>query len=327
MELEQIKCNICGKDDTVLVCRSRDKVWLIGPGFDLVKCRACGLVYVNPRPAAGSIGEFYPDNYYPRPAGAVEIDSSVKNELRKISQTRYRMFERFKTRGRALEIGCGDGYFLDFLRDKGWQVSGVEMSALAARYGQKSLGLEIFNGKFDDYFGQAGAFDVICLYEVLEHLHDPTAALKKMKGLLKDDGLIIFSVPNYNSLMRPVYGASWYFLDVPRHLYQFTARSLRQMAEKCGLTPLVLESSSVINHSCLTAGYSESMRWWLRDIGLYPTRKIETKPAPLRQEVTSANKIKKIFHSAEHIFYYPLAWLMDKTGYGEGLHVCLARTK
>jgi 2-polyprenyl-3-methyl-5-hydroxy-6-metoxy-1,4-benzoquinol methylase len=328
METEYVNCNLCGKDNWRLLFKAEDKILLIGGKFNLVKCNNCGLVYVNPRPTIKEMRKFYPPEYYARPFGTIKMTDKYKKEMRLIFHNRYKPFSKYKRKGKVLEIGCGDGYFLKFLKEKGYEVMGVELSLYASRYAREVLGLDVFTGTFEEFPAQKKSFDIICLFEVLEHLHNPLSSLHKIKDLLKDDGILVITVPNFSSFQRIIFGKSWHIIDLPRHLYHFTKNTLREMLKRTGLSILMLITVSNINHTNITVGYSESIRFWLREHNLYPSRE---KVIDLRIRDNTNKSLSPIWktflHKAEYILFYPIAVLMNKIEMGDHLYVCAERTE
>jgi len=327
MEIEYINCNLCGKDDWKLLYKAGDKIWLIGGDFNLVRCNYCGLVYVNPRPTAQEIKQFYPDRYFSRVFGTIKFTDETRRNMERVFENRYAPFSRYKKIGKILEIGCGDGHFLRFLKDKGWQVFGVEPSTFAAKYAGDVLGLNIFTGSIDDFAYTDKSFDVICMFEVLEHLHDPYSSLVKLKSLLKDDGILVITVPNFSSFLRIFFGKSWHIIDLPRHLYHFTGRTIGDLLKKGGYKSLKLVNVSNINYANPAWGYSESIRFWLRDHNLYPSREKAIKYILSHNRdfdfILNLKPLWKIMlHKAEFLLFYPLARVMDKIGMGDNLYIC-----
>jgi SAM-dependent methyltransferase len=133
----------------------------------------------------------------------------------------------------ALEIGCGPGWMLQALRERGWQVAGTERTIGSAHFAAAVKGLPIFVGGLDA-LRPTPHFDVIILFHVLEHLADPLDTLRDCAALLKADGRLILSVPNFHSWQARLFGPRWFHLDVPRHQYHFEPRSLAETLRRAG---------------------------------------------------------------------------------------------
>jgi len=150
---------------------------------------------------------------------------------------RLREVERHRGAGRLLDVGCGKGGFLRGARDRGWRCFGVEISFQASNDARR-MGLDVATGRFEDVDYPDSFFDVITMYHVLEHLHDPRQALSKAYQLLKSEGLLVVAVPNFDSLQARLFGQRWYHLDAPRHLYHFTPRTLKMLLHQIGFKVL-----------------------------------------------------------------------------------------
>jgi len=137
---------------------------------------------------------------------------------------------RFKS---VLDVGCGTGEFLIKLRQRGIEVHGLEPSKFAAAYAS-SVGLDVFQGGVAEY-RPGRSFDLITLWNVIEHLPDPAGDMARLRDLLATDGTIVILTPNIGSHQADAFGRDWTGLEVPKHLQLFDASSLRTLATKGGL--------------------------------------------------------------------------------------------
>ena len=136
--------------------------------------------------------------------------------------------------GRLLDFGCGGGAFLKTMADRGWQVTGLDASVGAAKSVQEDLGLTVLTGSLPHPELMPGSFDVVTMWQSLEHVHRPLAVLREAYQLLVPGGRLIVATPNIESLPFYWFGSSWFGLDLPRHLTHFTPKSLREMLETTG---------------------------------------------------------------------------------------------
>lgn len=239
--MEHVECHLCGVDDTEVLFRKRDKLGITDDEFQVVECKHCGLLYVNPRPSEAEIGKFYPETYSWRET--MEADSLVAQWVRKLEKGyRYHLLQdevskvikhTGRSSGRVLDIGCGTGDRLDVFRSKGFETWGVEISD-SADYAREHLQLnvsrgDLFSARFPDRF-----FDVVTLYNVLEHTHHPTRVCNEIYRVLKDGGFLAVQVPNKNSLQYRIFRKRWAAFDVPRDLYYFGAEILRSLLGRVG---------------------------------------------------------------------------------------------
>jgi len=241
--MEHVDCHLCGVDDARVLFRKGDKLGITDDEFQVVECRRCGLVYVNPRPTEAEIGKFYPETYSWKET--LEADSLFTQWVRRLEKAyRYHLLRdevskvaKFTGRssGRLLDIGCGTGDRLDVFRNKGFETYGIETSD-SADYAREHLRLKVskgdlFSARFPDRF-----FDLVALYNVLEHTHHPSRVCNEIHRILKDDGFVIIQVPNKDSLQYKIFKGQWAAFDVPRDLYYFGTEIIRSLLGKAGFT-------------------------------------------------------------------------------------------
>ena len=239
--MEYVNCNLCGLDETQVLFRKKDKFGISQDEFHVVECQRCGLLYVNPRPTIEEMGRFYPETYSWKET--LEADSFLTRLVRGLEKGyRYHLLKneaskvvKFTERnaGRVLDIGCGTGDRLDVWRSKGFEAYGVETSP-SADYARDHLKLnvvrgDLFSARFPDQF-----FDLIMLYNVLEHTHSPGAVCQEVHRILKKNGCLIIQVPNKDSLQGKIFGKRWAAFDVPRDLYYFNIKTLQNLLEEIG---------------------------------------------------------------------------------------------
>jgi SAM-dependent methyltransferase len=180
---------------------------------------------------------FYPARY--RKYGAMTAAA-----LRRIYRWRVHGWSRrFAAPGRALEVGCGDGWMLAALRDNGWHVIGSERAIDSARAAAALNRVATFVGDLEAV--SAGPrFQLVLLFQVLEHLADPLVALRRGAGVLEPNGMLLVAVPNFASWQARFFGPSWFHLDVPRHLHHFSPQALTQAMELVGLKVVAVRFAS-----------------------------------------------------------------------------------
>lgn len=155
--------------------------------------------------------------------------------LRVFYRLRAQRWARMKdTPGSVLEIGCGTGLMLDALRHAGWQVMGTERTERVAAYARDKMGLNVVSGGLE-MVDKNARFNLIILFNVLEHLSDPLSILKECAARLKPDGFVVLSVPNFASPQARLQGRMWPHLDPPRHIVHFTPKSLANTLHYAGL--------------------------------------------------------------------------------------------
>jgi SAM-dependent methyltransferase len=201
----------------------------------IVACNSCGLVRQETRPRA--TGDLYDAAYYSTddPKGGYSnyfLDASVNERT---FRRRMRSIEqRLPRRGRILDVGCALGDFVQEAVTAGWDAEGVEISPFAAAQARKR-GLKVRVGKLEDLRLDAEAFDVITLYDTIEHLPDPVATLREVRRLLRPGGFVHIVTPNVGGLQSRVLGRRWYHYKPGEHLFYFAPRTLRATIERAGL--------------------------------------------------------------------------------------------
>lgn len=176
-------------------------------------------------------------------------------------------------RPRALELGCAHGAFLRQLREQGWECVGIEPATDVAQRAAES-GLDVRVGSLESVMAAdsqtfaPGRFEAVFAWMVVEHLHDPVATLRLVRGLLKPGGRLLFSVPNFGCWERRVFGPCWYALQLPTHLQHFTAASLRRLLAASGFELVELIPQRNVNNLVGSVGLwlrTRFPRWSLGD--------------------------------------------------------------
>jgi 2-polyprenyl-3-methyl-5-hydroxy-6-metoxy-1,4-benzoquinol methylase len=148
---------------------------------------------------------------------------------------KYGMVTKMANGKKLLDIGCGTGYFPAHMKQKGYQVAGVEVDPKAREFAKKEFGLTVYTPEEFLMNKIEGEFNVITLWHVLEHLDDFNLYLERMLGHLAPGGALVIALPNCTALDARFYKAFWAGYDVPRHLWHFTPSTLKTLAEKHGL--------------------------------------------------------------------------------------------
>jgi len=320
-QLEHTSCDLCGQDKWWLQFITQD--WMHHqPGkFQVVKCKNCNLVYLNPRPTADSILMYYPDDYEYGPPQPHEI-ITLRQKLRQAILIRYYnyplpeptlpiwvkpwlgLYHKFYQtialplipwipNGQILDVGCGKGDYLASLRQLGWQVKGIEINPHAVQYARQELNLDILQASFLDNDFPAAQFEVVSMWWYLEHVPNPLEVLREARRVIKPQGRLIIGVPNWSSLEAKLFRSAWYHLDSPRHFYLFTPQTLEAMLIKAGFKVSQTHKLSWFNDP------AQSLERWL--------------------EITFGTK--KSLPRAIRLMLAPLSWLITRFNRGNLLVV------
>lgn len=242
--LETVPCNMCGADDFEVIYPARyedakpeeiantfrssgDEVLL----DRLVQCKRCGLQYLNPRLKSDVVLEGYG-------AGTDELFvSQVAGRERTFAKS-LKFIEGFRSsRGSLLDVGTAGGSFLAVAQRAGWQVAGCEPNRWLCEWANQHYGLSVVPGTIFDMKLADASYDVVTLWDVLEHTPDPKSVLQECSRVLKPGGLLVVNYPDIHSLVARLMGRRWVFL-LSVHLYYFTAVTIEKILEGTGFRML-----------------------------------------------------------------------------------------
>lgn len=225
-----LACNACGHD--------RFQAMLRKDGYDLVRCNECGLIWVANPPTDEERARIYSfeSGYHV----SLDVDrASVAFHTRE-ALSNLRILRRHVRSGRLLDIGCSTGLFLSAAREVGWPGQGLEYSPDSSRIAREMHRLDVRTGELRADTFAPDSFDVVTLWDVIEHLPDPHATLQLIWRVMAPGGLLILKTPNADgiyprlSLRLARRLGFWGHAEPPGHLYQFSVASLKRMAERAG---------------------------------------------------------------------------------------------
>ena len=261
--MENVACLLCESCDSRVVVRQRD---LTSDGssqeqeFTVVRCKQCGLLYLNPRPEKAELARYCcSPKVSANPSGT---ETSVRRTAKRMpTKVRRWLSEDFygypatttpglwkrlrklflwpeKVRrvfsGRLLDVGCGPGANLATLHNMGWDVHGVDLSETAVQEAREFFGDHVKLGDFLDVHYDDRSFDVVLFNHSLEHLSGPVSALREARRILDDKGVLVVTVPNAGSMEARLFGRWWFPWELPRHLYHFEKATLAQLLKQAG---------------------------------------------------------------------------------------------
>ncbi len=278
------RCPLCGAVHARTLFKGRDGLHGVPSEFTYRRCETCSTVFQDPCVIAEDIMLCYPPEYYthvdPDEAycgagssfGLRRLTARIRCRAVQVVRDNPRSWMagfwrrlaamRRGLRGRpfsieadvlpspmdnsrrALDVGCGAGWMLSELKEAGWDAEGLERDAVAADVARKVSGCSVREGDFFTVGLALGSYDLITLSHVIEHLHDPLAALRRIQELLRPRGRAVLWYPNPESLLVRVFGAKWLEWDIPRHLVFPPAAAFSKVAGQFGLATLELRSES-----------------------------------------------------------------------------------
>lgn len=228
-------CPLCGAHQVRTVyAEARDPI--TRDSFPVLKCAVCHMVRTAGVPDC--LDRYYPARY--RAYGPI-----VTRFLDALYNLRVSRWARLNPAGGSvLEIGCGSGLMLAAFKRRGWRVLGIERNEAAAEIGRHSFRVEIVSSPVETLPLDA-KFDLIIMFQVLEHVRDPIGLLMECAKRLSPKGYLVANVPNFSSWQSNFAQAEWFHLDVPRHLNHFTPQTLEAALERAGLRPAHLSFASL----------------------------------------------------------------------------------
>lgn len=244
--------------------------------FAVMRCEVCSGRYTSPRLKKEHRALAYPQNYpfYSR-AYATKEAQIPRPDPEQLSRSRAafagradRLSEFMPRAGRILDLGCGDGFFLDVMRSRGWEVSGVDVEPAVIWYAQEILGLKdtrVTDMEEGEY--PAGPFDAITLWGSMQLVYEPRRLLERLYRLLSPGGVLGIGVSNIRSAGARAFRGHWYGLGVPRHLVHYTPETLARVIDWTGFQ--------------VTRTHFETPRWIVAG-------SVDAAPVPLKRAAKAA---------------------------------------
>lgn len=245
IQYEKINCPLCKCDGnkSQIIFSSHDDRYGHTEIFNVVKCKNCGFVYVNPRLNVETITEWYTKDY---------SSDGLQKQIPKGSKRRVRAIwhkisgnpgvEYIDVKGRVLEIGCNQGQLIEYFKNKGLEVHGVEINPEAVKICRENS-LNVFCGDLIEAQYPDDFFDTVILSNVIEHIYSLDSLLKELKRILKKGGKIYIYTMNYESIWRSIFKSCWIHWHLPFHIYFFHTDSLSKVLKTHGF--VILEARSL----------------------------------------------------------------------------------
>ena len=216
----------------------------------VVHCEECNLEFVNPLPTVEAMEE----NYQKEMTGD-ETESGFHSRYILERQARTKSFSKlynsrltlieslYPSKGNLLDIGCGAGFFLNCAKEKGWNCHGLEILPEYIKFAQENFALEnIRLESLDESLSyDANTFDVITLWDLIEHLRNPLDCLKKIHHVMKPGGVLVMWTPNVKNAI--FLKENWIGYETLQHFYFFSRDTLNQMLEKAGFKIVHLKTN------------------------------------------------------------------------------------
>lgn len=253
-DLQVLHCPLCAEEAVLSLYPLK--------GFSIVRCRRCGLVFSTLSVDRHKLEHMYSDSYFQtrreyffqnstHDVPPSKEDPNIRNFRHGLS-----LIDRYGSKGRLLDVGCALGAFLSLARKQGWETHGVDISRYAASYCREVLGHDAVDGDLREIQFPDHWFEVVTLWDVLEHFPDPAGQLKEVHKILKKDGIVLLDTPNEDGLLRWL--ARLFFLASKGrvlypvrklyhrfHLLYFSSETLKTLLEENGFSLIHLEKRCI----------------------------------------------------------------------------------
>lgn len=214
----------------------------------LVKCGNCSFVFSRKIPSDSELTYVY-NTYFLIQPGVSPITIKRYHEM-------LDYFESFRKNNNIIDVGCGDGYFLDEAKKRGWNVFGTEYMDSKVEFCRQK-GINMAQGILNPGNYTPGFFDVIVSIEVIEHINNATEEIKNFNTILRKGGIVYLTTPHYNSLSRHVFHGKWNVISYPSHLSFYTKKPLRKLFESSGFSLMRFATTGLsISQAKLSLGKS-----------------------------------------------------------------------
>ena len=216
-----------------------DNLIEVGRKYSYSVCKHCGGAVLIPQPKREEVHEIYSSDRYfsdlSKPHKNIFIQLLLGIKVFK-GQNEWILTE-FK-KGSVLDVGCGNGIFLNDLKKSGWNVWGSDISKIAVKNTGKLIGPKrVKVGRFTSQ-RFSGRFDLISFWHVLEHVENPTRYLKKAYYFLKKGSHVVGEVPNFGSLNLRIFKSNYSWLMIPEHRLYFSNKALYEVLKKAGFVSI-----------------------------------------------------------------------------------------
>ena len=209
-----------------------------GELFEIYSCKACGFRFTQNHPDETEIVPYYQsEDYISHSDTSKGIINTIYHWVRKIMLwKKYLLIKKETTKKKLLDIGCGTGYFLNYMKNKSYQIYGVEKEKDAREFAINNFNIPVTSP--DNFLQQelAEQYDIITLWHVLEHIQNFNEYLKSIHNKLNKNGILVIALPNHRSYDARHYNQYWAGFDVPRHLWHFNPDSFELLMKKHGFT-------------------------------------------------------------------------------------------
>ncbi|MEE9392349.1 MAG: class I SAM-dependent methyltransferase [Planctomycetota bacterium] len=290
LPLESVSCYMCERDDGKLIFSD--------PPFSIIRC-GCGFVYVTPRVPDEKLHLIYQTEYFKSHSasefGYTDYTKDKEGYLATFRR-KAKLVAKHTPKGKILEIGSAAGFFLHAMKERNYDVHGVEVSEYVTKFAREEFGIDsIFNGKLEDAPIEAKSCDAVAMWDVIEHLADPIRELERIRGFLKPGGRLFIQTQDVSAFFARLLGSKWQHFKQLEHVYHFSPVTLKQALERAGFEIVLITHSGAGKYISVDffvdrmQRYSKIVHHLLRPARLFGRRFFYLNP---RDEIIVVAKLK-----------------------------------
>jgi SAM-dependent methyltransferase len=223
-----LPCLICNTNIFELIFKKN--------GFNIGKCSHCATTQVIDPPPSAEIDGYYDQDFFHKFYDKLLNDPKRQAyEYRKFNFRLEEIEKEASRKGSILDVGCSFGFFLDAARKRGWKTYGVEIGEYAANYAKSNFNLTVFTEPLNDVDFEDEFFDVVTLWNVIEHLDDPNEMIQDISRILKIGGILVLTTANIESPLARLKKENWRVLIPPIHLSYFSPSTIEYLLNSANL--------------------------------------------------------------------------------------------
>ena len=224
-------CGYCSTKNSRVLYPTND---IFGNDFTINRCSNCHAFYLAPKPSEELLAQAYDESYYGE--GEEKFKGLIEKVLDYFRRKRAALIAKHTGgKGRVLDLGCGNGQFLSFVKEKGdFEIFGIEPEGGSAKRAGRIPDIKLKAGILEEDDFEPESIDAITLFHVFEHLPNPVQTLEIIAKVIKEDGVLAMSFPNIDSFQSRFFKGKWLHLDPPRHLFFFTPKDFKALMKGYG---------------------------------------------------------------------------------------------
>ncbi|MCX6760664.1 MAG: bifunctional glycosyltransferase/class I SAM-dependent methyltransferase [Candidatus Nealsonbacteria bacterium] len=225
-------CPVCEKKTAVFFTKKNS--------FNFFRCNDCGLIFISPVPDNNL--KIYSSDYFSGAKngfGYVDYETDKRAMSSSLNSYLDKIEKILPKKGNLLDVGTATGFFMEIADKRGWKTKGVEFSEYAAQKARDKK-LDVRTGTLENAGLEENSFNLVTLWDVVEHLSNPKATLSSVYRVLKKDGLIAINTPDSGSFFARILNKRWHLIVPPEHLFLFSQKSLAKLLKEIGFETLLI---------------------------------------------------------------------------------------